>query len=119
MNFVVTLAGEVRATGDDLPDVDKLIESHLDDVMDELGSLGADDPGIELDLDRGEVTFSVLVGADNPVGAINQASTLLRTAIHAAKGATPDWPGPQEDCWYVRLLSVRSDLVEAPELVKQ
>ncbi|MGH9017255.1 MAG: hypothetical protein ACRDY1_05860 [Acidimicrobiales bacterium] len=120
MNFVVMLLGEVRVqdgAGEVPANVDELVESHLDDVMDELDNLGTVDPSIELDLTKThpQVTFQVLVTAANPLGAASQASGLLRTAIHAANGATPDWPGPQDERWYVRLLSMRSELLESTD----
>ena len=122
MNFVVMLLGEVRVqdgNGEVPSNVDDVIEKHLDDVMEELDNLGTGDPSIELDLTKvhPQVTFQVLVHAANPMGAASQASGLLRTAIHAAHGATPDWPGPQDERWYVRLLSMKSELLESPEAV--
>lgn len=120
MNFVVMLVGEVRVqdgNGEVPSGADEIIESHLDDVMEELDNLGTVDPSIELDLTKAhaEVTFQLMVKAANPIGAASQASGLLRTAIHAAHGATPDWPGPQDERWYVRLLSMRSELLDTVE----
>jgi len=114
MNFNVMLTGEIRVEGEQDPQrIDELVEGHLDEVMDHLGTLGAGDPSIELDMTQHLVTFGVLVDAANPLEAINGASGLLRTSIHHANGATPDWPGADHEAWFVRLVSVRSDPVEA------
>lgn len=115
VRFVVSLVGRITVsdeTGADVTDGrDELIEEHLDQVMDELYNLGAADPSIDLSDDI--VEFAVLVEAANPLGAVSIASGLLRTAIHAAKGATPDWPtSPDHGAWAVSLVSVRSDPVE-------
>jgi len=116
MNFSVMLTGEIRVEGQqDQQKIDDLVEGHLDEVMEHLGVLGAGDPSIELDMTEDLVTFGVLVDAANPLEAINQASGILRTSIHHANGATPDWPGADHEAWFVRLVSVRSDPVEALE----
>jgi hypothetical protein len=116
LRFVVSLVGRISVLDDAgqevLTDADQVIEEHLDQVMEELDNLGAPDPSIELDGDR--VEFTVMVAATNPLGAVSQASGLLRTAIHAAKGATPDWPTSAEDgAWAVQLVSVSSVPVES------
>jgi hypothetical protein len=114
VKFIVTLVGEIsvrNSKGKKVAAPAALIESHLDDVMDELDKLDAADPRIDLDLVNNSVTFSVLVEAANPIGAVDEASGILRTAIHAAHGATPDWPGRHDQAWAVRLLSLRSDPV--------
>jgi hypothetical protein len=96
-----------------------VIEAHLDEVMDELLHLEAGDPSIDMDLSRSEVQFAVLVQAANPLDATNEASGLIRSAIHKANGSTPDWPEPHDDVWSVQLLSLRADPVpdDPPVLV--
>lgn len=120
MQFVVTLVGEVEVqngNGESVPDVAEAVESHLDQVMDELENLGAGDPRIDLELAEPVcVAFAVLVDATNPIGAVSQASGLLRTAVHAAGGATPDWPGPYDESWSVRLVGVRSEAVSVERI---
>lgn len=120
MKFVVELDGRITVSDGDgnvVVDANKIIEEHLDQVMEELIHLGAMDPSIDVDLTvdeaGGAVAFSVMVEAGNPIGAASQASGLLRTAIHAAGGATPDWPGPHEEVWACRLIGMRSELVDA------
>jgi hypothetical protein len=113
VRFVVTLTTEVAirdGNGEPSKKAARLLESHLDEVMDELELLNAIDPSIELDLEVFRVDLSVLVSAANPVVAVTTASDLMRTAIHAAGGSTPDWPGTDSDAWSVRLvgLSVRA-----------
>lgn len=121
LKFVVALVGEVTIVGEDGAHIhqgaETLIEEHLDQVMDELVMLEAGDPSIELSGERAE--FSVMVDGPNPLEAAHRASALLRSAIHAAGGGTPDWPTPPNDCWSVTLVSVRSDMVpqDAGDLV--
>jgi len=105
--YLVSLVGLVSATGpkgEALGSEAELIERHLDQVMDELLVLGATDPSI--DLAENEVTMTVLVAALNPLEATVTASGTIRSAIHAAKGSTPDWPGPDDKAWSVQLLSL-------------
>lgn len=114
LRFVVSLVGRISAVdGGGTFTTEggaKVIEAHLDQVMEELDNIGALDPSIELTGDA--VEFTIMVAALNPLGAVSQASGLLRTAIHAAGGATPDWPRADDDgVWAVELVSVRSDLV--------
>lgn len=114
LDFVVTLVGQVRVVGpdgSDSPDAAAVLENRLDAVMDELEHLGAGDPSINLDLGASQAEFAVLVNASNPVGAISQASGLLRTAIYSSGGTTPDWPDHDDNQWSVSLVSVRSDPV--------
>jgi hypothetical protein len=92
-------------------DTDELIERHLDEVMDELVRLDAGDPSIDLDLTQSEARLAVLVEAVNPLEATDTASGLIRSAIHAANGSTPDWPGPHDKAWSVQLLSLSTEPV--------
>jgi hypothetical protein len=89
------------------------IEEHLDDVMEELLVLGAGDPAISGDMAQRTVTMEVLVDAKSPVAATAQASGLLRTAIHAAGGHTPDWPNEDASVWSVELMDISATLVNA------
>ncbi|MHB8220286.1 MAG: hypothetical protein ACYDHU_08185 [Acidimicrobiales bacterium] len=122
MHFTVALVGHIRVTDHDgnvIDDSDVLIEQHLDEVMEELLHLDAQDPSIILDMSSdNEVTFSVLVEASNPLQAVERASGQLRSAIHAAHGSTPDWPGRSDKAWAVTLVSVRSELVTDEELAE-
>lgn len=119
--FLVSLVGRVAVSGAGSKSLEgEVIERHLDEVMEELLRLDATDPSIDLDLSRNEVTMSVLLEAPDPLKATNDASGLIRAAIHAAHGSTPDWPVPPNEAWSVVLLSLRSDpaLVAPPaELV--
>lgn len=100
-----------RLDGASQPTDAEVMEDHLDGVMDELLTLGAEDPAIDLEISTGRVTFTVTIDGQNPVAAIAQASGLFRTAIHAAGGCTPDWPNPDHDAWSLRLLDVQSSEV--------
>ncbi len=110
------LTGRMHVVEESGRGVDEVITERLDQVMDELMTLQAD-AGIDLELSSREVTFDVLVSAANPLSAVAQASSLLRTAVHAAGGGTPDWPGPDEEAWTITLVSVCSKPV--PELMPQ
>lgn len=112
--FMVSMVGRVAVVGHAAEPVNEgeLIEGHLDEVMDELLQLKATDPVIDLNLARNEVTMSLLIEATDPLTATNAASGLIRTAIHAAGGSTPDWPVPPDPRWSVVLTSLRSDLAE-------
>lgn len=117
---MVSLVGLVRVTGpgdEPIANADELIESHLDEVLDELLRLEAIDPSVDLDLTEHEVTLSVLVEKPNPIDATNAASVLIRTAIHAANGSTPDWPGALDKAWSVQLLSLSTDPVPVQKAV--
>lgn len=102
MKFGVCLDGMIIA--DDESDV----ESHLDEVMTELLRLDAEDCSIDTDLGAHRVTLAVAVEAGNPLEAVDQASGFIRAAIHAAGGATPDWPSADHGAWAIRLIGVRS-----------
>src|SRR2546427_7165014 len=66
-------------------------EVHLDQVLTELEDIGAQDAAMGASLATGEVEISVTVDADSLEGAQNKGSSVIRTAIHAAGGATPEW----------------------------
>jgi len=44
------------------------------------------------DADRGGVTAEMTITAEDEVDALGKALLLVRTAIHAIGGMTPDWP---------------------------
>lgn len=112
MKLGVRLEGRVVGTSSP-----EQLGEHLDRVMDELLKLKADDPSINATLASGVVEMSVTVDAGSfPEGA-RRGMDVIRTAIHAAGGATPDWPtelSPKQ--WGVILeeTSIRkTDLVDA------
>jgi hypothetical protein len=63
-----------------------------DRVMEELLNLGVQDPSVGGSLTSGEVQISLTLNASTKREAISKANALMRTAIHAAGGATPGWP---------------------------
>lgn len=120
MRFIVSLEGSIDVTSDgDAPVTDQdrrtAIESHLDNVMDELMTLAAEDPTIDVNVETGHVSLAVVVEARNPIGATAQASGLFRTAIHAAGGHTPDWPNEDRASWGIRLMDLRATPVNASD----
>jgi hypothetical protein len=66
-------------------------EMHLDRVLDELEVLKAEDPAIGAALAQGEVEITVSVEADSLDEAQAKGSAVIRSAVHAAGVATPDW----------------------------
>lgn len=112
LTFMVALRGMVVvAPAAAAPDA--AIEEHLDDVMRELDGLQAVDSSIDLDLSDRSVRFEVLAQAANPIEAVNVASAQIRSAIHAAGGATPDWPTLDAGVWGVQLIASSSTLIDA------
>jgi hypothetical protein len=85
MRYEVSIGFHVHTDGDGL-------DVHLDQVMDELELLDVTDPDFSGSLARGEVEITVIVEAEGAVEATALASAAIRSAIHAAQGATPDWP---------------------------
>lgn len=112
MFVTVKLEGCITVSAD--PDNrDEIVESHLDLVMGELVVLKATDPVIDLDLTDCRVVLSVSVETTNPVEAVKTASTMMRSAIHAAGGGTPDWPDVASEEWGISLTGVQSSLVRS------
>lgn len=70
-------------------------DEFLDRVMDE-----ADEIGLELDygadLEALRATWHITVDADSRLDALIEATSGLRTALHAAHCATPDWVTREE-----------------------
>lgn len=117
MHYVVSLSGTVSVTEDGeqlLPSqcADEVIEAHLDAVMDALEAVDATDPDIELDLKDCSVRVAILVEATDPEHAIATASPVLRRAINAAGGSTPDWPDSDHRAWSVRTVSLSARPVQ-------
>jgi hypothetical protein len=75
---------------------DESVERHAAQVMEELLKLEACTPGLEdsavsLDLGTDEITIEVDVDADDFEESARRGVAYIRTAIHAAGGATPMW----------------------------
>src|SRR5262245_14046365 len=85
MQYEFIVEGDVVGPAEGLSD-------HLDEVMDQLVELDAIDPAIDAVLGRGFVRVTFTVEAPAPDIGTKAGLDLLRTAIHAAGGATPDWP---------------------------
>lgn len=117
IKFAVSLECAVEVTPEfqgEVFDPASVLEAHFDQVMDELLKLNAVDPSIDASLAAATVTFSVVVEAVNPIAAVEEASGVVRTAVHAAGGGTPDWPSSYDGAWGVRLVGVGSrELLEA------
>ena len=67
------------------------VETHLDQVMTELCKLVDDkvtDPTIELDTESWRITLVLSVVGDSDIDRMATAASVIRTAIHAAGGAT-------------------------------
>lgn len=78
-------------------EVDNLtVDDHLGLVMEELVKLaardcGIADPAISFDRSQGIVTIEVSAADGDFDQAVVVADSCIRTAIHAAGGATPGW----------------------------
>lgn len=68
------------------------LEEQLDQVMEELVGIGVIDPSIGATLDDGDIEISLTAEGDTLEEALQRAFGDIRTAIHAAEGATPNWP---------------------------
>ena len=72
-------------------DGDQPLEAMLNRVMEELITLGVEDPAIGADASTGEVEISLVVDEAELVTALSVASGTVRAALHAAE-STPSWP---------------------------
>lgn len=66
-------------------------EAHLDQVLEELERLDVEDGDYGGSLRTGRVLFSFLVEADSVEESQSMGNAMVRTAIHAAGGHTPQW----------------------------
>jgi hypothetical protein len=101
VTYTVILEGTIADDDGSLLDPTEL-ESLLDVVMDEMDKLGGvQDPDIDAALTTGRVSFSVDVpgGAPSKQGlqAFLRGLAAIRTALHAAMIATPDWEDAERD----------------------
>ncbi len=67
------------------------LERELEGVMEELLKLKVEDATVGGTLARGEVEISVTVEANDFQRALEEGNALIRTAIHASGGLTPEW----------------------------
>lgn len=69
------------------------IADHADRIMRELVAIGVQDPDVSVDFQAGivEVRFVAHEETNDVFRAAQKALGILRTAIHAAGGATPGW----------------------------
>ena len=84
--FLVTDAGDRDSL---VAQVDGVMQALLDleDVDSRLS-----DSGVSLDMGVMHVTIEICVSGDDYEECVSHALGAIRTAIHAAGGATPDWP---------------------------
>lgn len=91
----VTWRFTVTATGASSADTERILDEHTDKLMDELLDLeecntNMHDPSVGAELSTG--TVDVLMLVDAPVDdAVKISRDIIRTAIHAAGGWTPQW----------------------------
>jgi hypothetical protein len=81
------------------------LEHHVGDAMRELEHRWIAESSVDLDPDRSEATFAVIVDAGDQQRAMSKAWGVLSMAVHAAGGATSHRPFPRDADWSVRLLS--------------
>ena len=87
---------------------DDNLDEHTDRVMEELLAIEDDqltDSAVGVDLGTGHVEIEVTARARTFEDALTVADGAMRTAIHAAGGATPNWQVIQ--------IALRAELVEA------
>jgi hypothetical protein len=70
---------------------DKAVD-FLDLVYDEMRALGAHRVWMNLDEETHDLTLGWTIGGKEDTEAVWAGLSLLRTALHAAGGATPEWP---------------------------
>lgn len=96
------------------------LDHYLDQVMEELLSLEAMDPSIDVEFSTATVRVAVGIGASNPLDAAGKASGFIRSAIHAAGGMTPDWPSPADPTWTIEMTAVEAQVaVQGEHLADQ
>jgi len=108
MRYQVAYQGQATAHDDDgrpIPHDPDELERHLEEIQDQLLELDAADATVSAVLASGEVEISVTVEAPTVDEAAKKGSSVIRTAIHAAGGFTPNWS--------VEWLSVHTDRVDA------
>lgn len=113
--FIVATADDA----DDTPDTRRRkLDEHLDAVMDALVDLTACntrvyDPGITVNLATGEVEFELLVDGSEAT-ALPLGQSVLRSAIHAADGYTPNWDGSPASAEAVEYSDLKVNLEPTP-----
>lgn len=90
MRYQVVFEGDASVDGSKSSDADRL-EAFLDRTMDELLKIGAEDATVSGALARGSFEVSITVEADTPQHAIEVGNSVIRTAMHAVGGFTPEW----------------------------
>lgn len=79
------------------PDGETDVPAEVDRLMQELLNLEACNPvladsGVGLDLSAMTVEVTLSIHCENIDEALHEATSAIRTAIHAAGGGTPGWP---------------------------
>jgi len=79
---------ELTYTADPSEDVEEFFGRVMQDFID----VGVEDPAVGVDLEKREASFALIAEGERPEDAVAAAIGTIRTAIHAAGGATPGWP---------------------------
>lgn len=108
VRYQVVFEGQATPTPEDGPILSpEGLEADLDRIMEELLKLEAEDATVSATLATGQVEIAVAVEADSFETALEKGNGLIRSAIHAAGGFTPDWS--------IDWLSVKTTKTEAPD----
>jgi hypothetical protein len=80
------------------------------------------DPAVSSEADRGGIVVELVTSGPDYATALQRALDVVRTAIHAAGGATPGWPnagdlGSQETDLEFRTGNMNASPVDAHEMV--
>lgn len=115
MHFVVSFVGTIAVRDNDgntPSNIAEVLDAHLTEVMERFIEISAIDPDIELDMTTCGVRLAILVEAEDPDKAIFTGSPIIRTAIHAAGGSTPNWPDADNKAWSVEEVTLSAQPVE-------
>jgi hypothetical protein len=85
----------------------------LDRVMEQLVSCEElTDPTLDYDASTKQVTFELIVEGEDLLDAMQKATSLVRSCLHAAGVGTPNWPRADE----IRPSDIRLRLETAPSI---
>jgi hypothetical protein len=89
--YLASFQGVAHESASTLMITDDRLEGLLDDVLSELLALRAGDATVGGALARGEWEVEFLVEAADVPEAFSNATSILRSAFHAAGASTPNW----------------------------
>jgi hypothetical protein len=88
----------------------KSVEPTFDKILEELHRLNAKDAGVVFL--KGRIEVHCATDAATPEEAVDNVSSIIRSALHAAFIATPDFPGEGHPAWTVADLGVEATVLQ-------